>query len=73
MARSDRTRSRAIDIGVRVWKADVLGLSEVVSLDRFSGHFILAPVNIRQQDLWITIAFDHVSPSHLVNISEPEG
>ncbi|KAJ7603249.1 hypothetical protein DFH06DRAFT_1114701 [Mycena polygramma] len=49
----------ATDIGVAVWKANTLGLQEVVSLERLSGQFVLAPVTVRKQDLWITIAHDH--------------
>ncbi|KAJ7696410.1 hypothetical protein B0H16DRAFT_1350491, partial [Mycena metata] len=50
----------ATDIGVRVWKSQALGAPEIISLEQFSGHFILAPVTIRKHALWITIAYDHV-------------
>ncbi|KAJ6530158.1 hypothetical protein B0H19DRAFT_1273823 [Mycena capillaripes] len=49
----------AIDIGIRVWKANELGAQEIIPLERLSGQFILAPVTICKQDLWITIAYDH--------------
>ncbi|KAF7347283.1 hypothetical protein MVEN_01483500 [Mycena venus] len=49
----------ATDIGVSVWKAEALGPQEVVSLDRLTGHFVLAPITVRKQDLWVTIAYDH--------------
>jgi hypothetical protein len=51
---------RATDIGVRVWQANVLGPKEVVRLDQFTGHFILAPLTVCNENLWVTIAHDHV-------------
>ncbi|KAF8205907.1 hypothetical protein K438DRAFT_1963684 [Mycena galopus ATCC 62051] len=49
----------ATDIGVRAWDAEVFASCEVVSLERLSGQFVLAPVEICEQALWITIAYDH--------------
>ncbi|KAJ7318344.1 hypothetical protein DFH08DRAFT_714721 [Mycena albidolilacea] len=51
---------RATDIGVRAWDAEVFASREVVSLERLSGQFVLAPVEVCEQALWITIAYDHV-------------
>ncbi|KAL1698081.1 hypothetical protein EV121DRAFT_218728 [Schizophyllum commune] len=48
------------DLGVRTWRADVLGPAEVVSVLRLTGHFVVAPVQIGQLDLHVTIAFDSV-------------
>ncbi|KAJ7654607.1 hypothetical protein DFH06DRAFT_1092852 [Mycena polygramma] len=53
--------SRATDIGVAVWRAKQLANQEVIGVERLNGQFVLAPVTIRKQDLWITIAHDHVS------------
>ncbi|KAJ7434622.1 hypothetical protein FB451DRAFT_1063278 [Mycena latifolia] len=53
----------ATDIGVRAWQANSLGPMEVIALEQFSGHFVLAPICIRKHDLWITIAHDHVRTS----------
>ena len=30
-------------------------------MERLSGHFILASITVRELELWITVAFDHVS------------
>ncbi|KAJ7302242.1 hypothetical protein DFH08DRAFT_978112 [Mycena albidolilacea] len=49
----------ATDIGVRAWDAEVFASCEVVSLERLSGQFVLAPVEVCEQALWITIAYDH--------------
>ncbi|KAF7360895.1 hypothetical protein MSAN_01119200 [Mycena sanguinolenta] len=54
---------RATDIGVGAWKANALGAQEVVSLDRFTGHFVIAPISVGRQAQWVTIAWDHVRHS----------
>jgi hypothetical protein len=38
-----------------------------VDVSRLSGQFVLAPLHVREVDLWITIAHDHVSKI-LVNV-----
>ncbi|KAJ7158985.1 hypothetical protein C8R43DRAFT_882381 [Mycena crocata] len=53
----------ATDLGVHAWQANELGPQETIAVERLTGHFILASINIREQDLWITIAFDHVRVS----------
>ena len=53
--------NRAVDLGVESWYADISGGLEVVSLDRLSGHFVLAPITVNDQNIWITVAYDHVS------------
>lgn len=60
---------RATDIGARVWQANVLGPLEVVTLDQFMGHFVLASLTIQEEDLWITIAYDHVRCSSAVGVT----
>ncbi|KAF8143628.1 hypothetical protein K438DRAFT_1783568 [Mycena galopus ATCC 62051] len=45
-------------IGIRVWKAEA-GSMEGIPLERLTGHFILASLTIREEDLWVTIAHDH--------------
>ncbi|KAJ7751437.1 hypothetical protein B0H16DRAFT_1318064 [Mycena metata] len=55
----------ATGIGVRVWQQNILGSPEVVSLDRLTGHFVLAPITVRKIDLWVTIAYDHASLHYL--------
>ncbi|KAJ7246650.1 hypothetical protein C8J57DRAFT_1438153 [Mycena rebaudengoi] len=49
----------ATDLGVGAWYADRLAAEEVVDISRLSGQFVLAPLNVRETDLWITIAYDH--------------
>jgi hypothetical protein len=55
-----KLRRRAVDLGVESWYAGQLGANEVSALNRLSGHFILAPITVKLQDLWITVAYDHV-------------
>ncbi|KAG0693990.1 hypothetical protein DFH29DRAFT_881020 [Suillus ampliporus] len=50
---------RATDLGVSGWYADQLGDLEAVPISALSGHFILAPIKVRNQMLWITIVYDH--------------
>ncbi|KAJ6470978.1 hypothetical protein C8R45DRAFT_908494 [Mycena sanguinolenta] len=62
---------RATDIGVGTWKANSFGTQEVVSLDRFTGHSVIAPIGtVQGEDIWVTIAWDHdgteVDPDYLV-------
>jgi len=52
---------RASYLGVESWYSNNLGDLMVVSLERFSGHLILAPIVVREQDIWITVPYDHVS------------
>lgn len=52
---------RAPDLGVESWYSTDLGDLKLVSLERFSGHLILAPIIVRGQDIWITVPYDHVS------------
>lgn len=63
------TVSRATDLGVSAWYADQLGDLEAVPISALSGHFVLAPIKVRNQMLWITIVYDHVCVSfcHLIN------
>ncbi|KAK6996182.1 hypothetical protein R3P38DRAFT_3329647 [Favolaschia claudopus] len=49
----------ATDISVRAWQANVLASLEIVALKRLTGHFILIPLTVRKESLWITIAYDH--------------
>jgi hypothetical protein len=51
---------RASDLVVESWYAEDLGNLMVVSLECFSGHLILAPINVTGQDIWITVPYDHV-------------
>ncbi|KAJ7733883.1 hypothetical protein B0H14DRAFT_3517257 [Mycena olivaceomarginata] len=53
-------------------QAEVLGSKEVVSLEQFSGHFVLAPVTVCEQDLWITIAHDHDGTEADVQVQDDE-
>lgn len=59
----DKTEShhRAVDLGVQSWIAHHFGPKEIVSLDRLTGQFILAPITVRGIDIWVTVAYDHVS------------
>ncbi|TFK59319.1 hypothetical protein BDN72DRAFT_780904, partial [Pluteus cervinus] len=59
---------RAVDLGYQVWQADHLAELEVVELQRFSGHFILAPLTSQNKKLWVTISYDHVSITESVAI-----
>ncbi len=53
--------NRAVDLGIRAWTANSLASLEVVELNRLTGHFVLAAITIRNHDIWLTIAYDHVS------------
>ncbi|KAH7917473.1 hypothetical protein BV22DRAFT_1026280 [Leucogyrophana mollusca] len=53
----------ATDLGVSAWYANDLGEVEAVPISALSGHFVLAPITVNGQDIWITVAFDHVGPS----------
>jgi hypothetical protein len=55
------TNFRASDLGVESWYSEDLGDLMVVSLERFSGHLILAPIIVQRQELWITVPYDHAS------------
>ncbi|KIJ17988.1 hypothetical protein PAXINDRAFT_9075 [Paxillus involutus ATCC 200175] len=52
----------AADLGVSSWCGDILGDLEVVPVDALAGHFILAPIKIRRESIWITISHDHGGP-----------
>ena len=52
---------RASDLGVESWYAEELGDVAVVALQQLSGHLILAPITVRDLDIWITVPYDHVS------------
>jgi hypothetical protein len=52
---------RASDLGVESWYAEDLGNLMVVPLECFTGHLILAPITVRERDIWITVPYDHVS------------
>ncbi|KAI4522475.1 hypothetical protein K525DRAFT_198782, partial [Schizophyllum commune Loenen D] len=48
------------DLGVRTWRASALAATEVIGIEQLSGQFVLAPVVVRDLDLWITVAYDRV-------------
>ncbi|KAL1713956.1 hypothetical protein EV715DRAFT_210517 [Schizophyllum commune] len=48
----------ATDLGIRVWRAGRFAPAEVITIERLSGHFVLAPLSLRGLDIWITIAYD---------------
>jgi hypothetical protein len=56
---------RASDLGVESWYAEDLGDLKVVPLECFTGHLILAPITVREQDIWITVPYDHASILYL--------
>ncbi|KAK7039964.1 hypothetical protein R3P38DRAFT_3350014 [Favolaschia claudopus] len=62
----------ATDIGVRAWQANVLASLEIVALERLTGHFILIPLTVRTQSLWITIAYDHDATETDVSYGDDE-
>jgi len=49
----------ASDLGVESWYAEDLGNLMVVPLECFTGHLILAPITVRERDIWITVPYDH--------------
>ncbi|KAK0439175.1 hypothetical protein EV421DRAFT_1713692 [Armillaria borealis] len=51
----------AVDLGVAIWSADQLGHLEVVEMKHLSGHFVLAPIDIHDQGVWVTITYENVS------------
>lgn len=51
---------RASDLGVESWYAEDLGDLKVVPLECLTGHLILAPITVRERDIWITVQYDHV-------------
>jgi hypothetical protein len=52
---------RVSDIVVESWYVEDLDDLKVVPLECLMGHLILAPIMVREQDIWITIPYDHVS------------
>ena len=52
---------RASDLGAESWYAEELGDVTAVVLQQLSGHLILAPITVRDLDLWITVSYDHIS------------
>ncbi|KAI5827021.1 hypothetical protein K523DRAFT_310242 [Schizophyllum commune Tattone D] len=52
----------ATDLGVRTWRADVLGPAEVVSVLRLTGHFVVAPLRNHALELRISVPIDTESP-----------
>jgi hypothetical protein len=40
---------RAMDLGVTAWYTDQLGALEVIPISAFSGHFILAPIEVHDR------------------------
>ncbi|KAK0434778.1 hypothetical protein EV421DRAFT_1275187 [Armillaria borealis] len=61
----------AVDLGVAIWSADQLGHLEVVEMKHLSGHFVLAPIDIHDQGVWVTITYEN-SPEADINIDEEE-
>ncbi|KAI0064203.1 hypothetical protein BV25DRAFT_1768700, partial [Artomyces pyxidatus] len=47
------------DLGVETWYADKLGPLEAVEMERLSGQFILARMDILDVSMWVTVAHDH--------------
>ncbi|KAG1725168.1 uncharacterized protein EDB91DRAFT_1254905 [Suillus paluster] len=58
----------ATDLGVAVWLAEHLADSEVIPLTALSGHFVLTPIEVRNQKFWITVAYDHTNPEGDVEV-----
>jgi hypothetical protein len=51
---------RESDLGVESWYAGELGEVAVVPLTQLAGHLILAPITVVDNDIWITVPYDHV-------------
>ncbi|KAG1855341.1 hypothetical protein DFJ58DRAFT_880847 [Suillus subalutaceus] len=60
----------AIDLGVAAWYADQLGDLKVIPINALTGHFILAPIEVHDQMLWITVVYDHGNPEADVDIDD---
>ncbi|KAF7314742.1 Neurobeachin-like protein 2 [Mycena kentingensis (nom. inval.)] len=58
----------SVDIGVDVWQANKFEHWEIIDVNRLSGHFILAPLTLDDEELWATIAFDHDAPEEDVDM-----
>jgi hypothetical protein len=56
---------RASDLGTATWYAQSFNVPELVMLERFSGHLVIAPVTIQHLKTWITVPFDHVSSERI--------
>ncbi|KIK78718.1 hypothetical protein PAXRUDRAFT_163227 [Paxillus rubicundulus Ve08.2h10] len=52
---------KAPDLGVQSWHGDMMGDLEVVAIEQLSGQLILAPIKMKNEDYWITVAYNHVS------------
>ncbi|KAH9932536.1 uncharacterized protein B0H18DRAFT_903868, partial [Fomitopsis serialis] len=65
--------TRATDLGINTWRAESLAAPEVVEVNRFSGHFALAVVPHREQELWVTMSLCHDTqePDILDDAEEP--
>jgi hypothetical protein len=51
---------RASDLVVESWYAEELGDAFVIGLEQLTGQLILAPIMVRDVELWITVPYDHV-------------
>ncbi|KAG0702210.1 hypothetical protein DFH29DRAFT_805341 [Suillus ampliporus] len=51
----------AVDLGVQVWHANMLGEMEVVDVRLISGQLILIPITVSNLEYWVTVAHNHVS------------
>ncbi|PBK94055.1 hypothetical protein ARMGADRAFT_1029884 [Armillaria gallica] len=51
----------AVDLGIAIWSADQLGHLEVIKMKHLSGHFVLVPIDIHDQGVWVTITYENVS------------
>jgi hypothetical protein len=46
LAQSLTSSIRASELGVASWHADALGSPEFITLDRLSGHVVVAPIDV---------------------------
>lgn len=50
----------AVDLGVQVWHANILGNMEAIDAELLSGQLIFIPITVHGSDYWVTVAHNHV-------------
>jgi hypothetical protein len=56
----------AVDLGVHIWYANVLGDIEAVDAELLSSQLIFIPITVHGSDYWVTVAHNHVCAIQIV-------
>ncbi|KAG1818111.1 uncharacterized protein BJ212DRAFT_1479939 [Suillus subaureus] len=49
----------AVDLGVQVWHANILGDTEAIDAELLSGQLIFIPITVHGSDYWVTVTHNH--------------